>query len=95
MVKADEIQRLCALIHQRSDYLHSCLMNEIGYLSKLRKVIVAGGFAAEGTDEEIQLRKSAEYLYVAACDLMALRDKLIANSLTSSSVGEEEVSEKS
>jgi hypothetical protein len=77
-----DIEHLCFMIHSQIEGIHSSICKACGYLERIQKPLDRGGFATEGSMEEIMLARDIKYLRDLAEKLDKLRHNLIANSCT-------------
>lgn len=81
MALVDEIERAQSMIHGAVDQLHF-LYGERGYLDRLTKAALAGGYVTAETIEAMQMEKDVALLRKTATEIEGLRAKLIANQPT-------------
>ena len=77
----DRIEHLCRMIVANVYHCYSGNMDsDYGYLEQLKKQITAGGFASEGTIEELSLTRAIVELRKLAGELELARKILIINT---------------
>lgn len=79
MALVDEIERSQSMIHGYVDQLNF-LHHEDGYIDRMVKAAMSGGFLRADTIEAMQMAKDVTLLRKTALEIEGLRAKLIANA---------------
>lgn len=80
-MKSDRIEHLCRMIAANVYHSYSANMDDsYGYLEQLKKLTADGGYASEGTMEELSLTRAVAELHILADEIAQVRTQLVTNT---------------